>query len=898
MVCKKCGAPLPEGAKFCKKCGERTGLAPVRPRSDLEPTVAADDANLSVNRAIDADVERHNALIKSIWPDWTVTQKLGEGSFGRVYRAEREDTGTRFASAIKVITIPQNQAQLDSVRSELGQDEQSTTSYFRAMVDDCVNEIKMMESFKGTQNIVSVEDYKVIPNKGSVGWTILIRMELLTSFISYSKNKVFTEQEVIKLGIDICNALEYCAKLDVMHRDIKPENIFVSNFGDFKLGDFGIARKLERSDNGMSRKGTYNYMAPEIYNGGKYDFKSDIYSLGIVLYKLMNNNRFPLVDPRTPGVTYQQMQAAFEQRMAGAAFQKPVNAGDAFSAVILTACAFNPNERFATATAMKQALLNVQSGNVVRPREQTARIVRPGPTPAQRMAQTQVARPVVQPPVPVAPPAPPAPPVVEKPPKVKKERKKMSKGKKALIAILAVLIVLLGLVSYVGITYFTSGEYKVLKALDAGDYGDAAAQYDADMNNSVFWLRKWFRSQIEKDIAAYKDDYLSGAMEKDKARNALSAIVDMNIPDLSDNARDRRDEIDALEASKTAFDKAEDYMNGEAPRKEDYLAAIEQYKLVKEYDENYATAQSRITDATNKYRDAVLAEAQAKADAGDLEAARVIVENGLENLPGDATLSAKLTEYGAAVETRNKQEILDAAAKSVEENDYKAALQTLKNALVNAPGDVDYIARQREYETKYEQYVLAQVAELLDAKDYAGATNALNEALSVLPNSETLQTKLDEVNAGKPVSLPSESVILVNKNFDWAEAGTETPQDPFGNSYGGTFAVFDSDYSYSYDKEFYQQYRVDGKYKKITGTFAPHADIPEQGWATIQIYVAGEDNQDILVEPPLKKINRMTDGYSFEVDITGAKWVKIVVTTNGESHNNCAILANVQLWEN
>lgn len=894
MVCKKCGAPLPEGAKFCKNCGERTGLAPVRPRSDVEPTVAADDANLSVNRPVDADIARQNALIKSIWPDWTVTQKLGEGSFGRVYRAEREDTGTKFSSAIKVITIPQNQAQLDSVRSEIGLDDRSTTSYFQTMVNDCVNEIKMMESFKGTQNIVSVEDYKVIPHKDTIGWTILIRMELLTSFISYSKNKVFTEKEVIKLGIDICNALEYCAKLDVMHRDIKPENIFVSNFGDFKLGDFGIARKLERSNNSMSRKGTYNYMAPEIYNGGKYDFKSDIYSLGIVLYKLMNNNRFPLIDPRVQAVTYQQMQAAFEKRMAGAAFPKPANASDAFAAVILSACAFNPKDRFASATALKQALLNVQNGVAGRAYDATVRSPRAALTPEQMNAQTVVTP--VRPVQPVQPPI--QPPVKEKPVKEKKERKKMSKKKKALIGILVVLILLVGVAGYGAVTYFTSGEYKVLQALDAGDYSDAAAQYSEDMNDSIFWLRKWFRSQISKDITAYRDDYLSGAMDKDKAWNALSAIVDMNIPDLSDEAKAKRDEIDALEASKTAFEKAEGYMNADAPGKDDYLLAIEQYKLVKEYDENYTTAQSRITEATNKYRDAVLAEAQARADEGDPQAARVVIEKGLENLPDDETLTAKYNEYGAEAENRTKQEILDAAAKALEENDYKTAMQTLKNALAGAPGDVEYTARLRDYETKYEQYVLAQVAELLDAKDYNGATNVLNDALAVLPESETLKTKLDEVNAGKPVSLPSEDVVLVNKNFDWAEAGTETPKDPYGTAYSGTFAIFDSSYYSEDPKEFYQQYRVDGKYKKITGTFAPHADIPEDGSATIQIYVAGEDNQDVLVDTPLKTINRMTDGYSFTVDITGAKWVKIVVTTYGEDEKNCAILANVQLWEN
>ena len=83
--------------------------------------------------------------------------------------------------------------------------------------------------------------------------------------------KQLTEKEVIKLGMDLSKALEYCRKLKIIHRDIKPENIFVSRFGDFKLGDFGIARELERTMSGFSKKGTYSYMAPEMYKGEKYD---------------------------------------------------------------------------------------------------------------------------------------------------------------------------------------------------------------------------------------------------------------------------------------------------------------------------------------------------------------------------------------------------------------------------------------------------------------------------------------------------------------------------------------------------------------------------------------------------------------------------------------------------
>lgn len=79
---------------------------------------------------------------------------------------------------------------------------------------------------RGNSYIVSVEDFKVMEYLDVIGWEISIRMEYLTSFMDYCAEKQLTEKEVIKLGMDLSKALEYCRKLKIIHRDIKPENIF------------------------------------------------------------------------------------------------------------------------------------------------------------------------------------------------------------------------------------------------------------------------------------------------------------------------------------------------------------------------------------------------------------------------------------------------------------------------------------------------------------------------------------------------------------------------------------------------------------------------------------------------------------------------------------------------
>lgn len=296
--------------------------------------------------------------LSGIWPEWHIEKVLGRGSFGVVYKAVRLDHNIRSYSAIKVITIPTDGTQVDSLRSE-GLDMNATRTYLQGIVNDFVSEIQIMESFKGMQNIVSVEDYKVVERTDQIGWNIYIRMELLTPFNQYICDRKLSEAEVIKLGCDICTALEICQKRNIIHRDIKPENIFVNDFGDFKLGDFGIARKMENVTGGLSQKGTFNYMAPEVAGNGRYDGRADIYSLGIVLYRLLNQNRLPFLDTQKQLLSPNERRVAVERRLRGEPLPAPCEASPTMAALILSACAYDPNKRFSNPTAMKRALINV-----------------------------------------------------------------------------------------------------------------------------------------------------------------------------------------------------------------------------------------------------------------------------------------------------------------------------------------------------------------------------------------------------------------------------------------------------------------------------------------------------------------------------------------------------------
>lgn len=291
--------------------------------------------------------------------DWQITKLIGEGANGKVFEIEKSDFGVTTKSALKVITIPKSMSDVKAAMTE-GMDENSVTEYFRGFVHDIVKEIAIMSELKGHSNIVSYEDHCVIPHEDTVGWDILIRMELLTPMSDYLLSHKMTEKEVIQLGCDMCNALDYCQKKGLIHRDIKPENIFVNEEGRFKLGDFGIARAVEKTMGGLSKKGTESYMAPEVYLGKPYGATVDIYSVGLVLYKLMNNNRLPFLPPSDQPIRFEDRENALIQRMSGKAkIPSPTMADKKFSKVILKACAFEPKDRYHTPEEMLDALKNI-----------------------------------------------------------------------------------------------------------------------------------------------------------------------------------------------------------------------------------------------------------------------------------------------------------------------------------------------------------------------------------------------------------------------------------------------------------------------------------------------------------------------------------------------------------
>ena len=269
--------------------------------------------------------------------------KLGEGGFGAVYRL-RHQFNPNSKSVVKIITIPDDNMYRLIKRS-------GDMNKVNELVERCCREIELLELFRAHSNIVNIDNY-MVKEVDEIRRDILIQMEYLTDLHRYMDSHKMDEKEIVRMGVDICAALEEIQAHKIIHRDIKPGNIFISPRGSFKLGDFGIARDVAGKTE-VTGTGTPPYMSPEIYNRVTIDDgdkKVDMYSLGLMLYELLNDGYLPFTDR----MGYND---ATTMRLTGKEAIPPIKNCDKFlNDIILKSCAYRREDRYDNVTQMKRDL--------------------------------------------------------------------------------------------------------------------------------------------------------------------------------------------------------------------------------------------------------------------------------------------------------------------------------------------------------------------------------------------------------------------------------------------------------------------------------------------------------------------------------------------------------------
>jgi len=289
-----------------------------------------------------------------LWGSWKADELIAQEDGCELYRVHKEEWGKQYVSTVKLLSFLVGRNDIIEAQT-LGLDPAELPLYFKSLVD-VQNEIELMYRLRGGSNIVAYEDHAIFEQMDGKGWDVLIRMEYLQPISRVIQRSGLEASEAARLGSDICRALEVCAREDIIHRGIKDSSIFVSPRGEYKLGGFGMAREPNRGGRSALQSLSPLYMAPELYKEQGYDSSVDIYSLGIVMYKLLNRGRLPFLPPPPGTITAEDAERALLRRMSGEELPLPVNAGESIGTIVLKACSYYKKDRYKSPAEFRQKL--------------------------------------------------------------------------------------------------------------------------------------------------------------------------------------------------------------------------------------------------------------------------------------------------------------------------------------------------------------------------------------------------------------------------------------------------------------------------------------------------------------------------------------------------------------
>ena len=289
-------------------------------------------------------VDRMISEIEEAYKGWKIGKRISTGSSGTVVYEINRNYGCKEENVIKIVTLLEERVCWEDMTEESRRNYETQRKKAK---EKAVQEVALMYDLKTCENIVGYLDYGFleISDTDGISYVLTIHMFKYKDLDSIAKSKVLSESDIIKIGMDVCNALEACERKGIMHRDIKPGNIFYAedkDKGKYLLADFGISRIVEKGDLAHTYQGTWQFAAPEQFDGltgrNGYDHRVDIYSLGLTLYYLANNQKFPSCN------RYREEIAPIE------------GVNPELNRILLKACALSAGNRYSEASEMKTDL--------------------------------------------------------------------------------------------------------------------------------------------------------------------------------------------------------------------------------------------------------------------------------------------------------------------------------------------------------------------------------------------------------------------------------------------------------------------------------------------------------------------------------------------------------------
>jgi tetratricopeptide (TPR) repeat protein/predicted Ser/Thr protein kinase len=315
IECPKCQHENPDDTLYCGKCA-----APLLSPKEIEVTETIETPKKELTRGT------------TFADRYEIIEELGRGGMGRVYRVDDRELDQEVA--------------LKLIKPEIASD--------KRIIERFRNELKTARTIRH-KNVCGMFDLGEA--KGAYFITMeYIRGEDLKNLIR--KMGQLSTGQAVTIANQVCDGLSEAHRLGVVHRDLKPQNIMIDTTGNARIMDFGIARSLEgKGITGAGMMiGTPEYMSPEQVEGKDVDERSDIYSMGIILYEMVTG-RVPFEGdtPFTVGI---------KQKSEAPQNPKDINAqiSDDLNAVILKCLEKEKEKRYQSVVEVRSELDNIQKG--------------------------------------------------------------------------------------------------------------------------------------------------------------------------------------------------------------------------------------------------------------------------------------------------------------------------------------------------------------------------------------------------------------------------------------------------------------------------------------------------------------------------------------------------------
>jgi len=413
---------------------------------------------------------------------------------------------------------------------------------------------------------------------------------------------------------------------------------------------------------------------------------------------------------------------------------------------------------------------------------------------------------------------------------------------------------------------------EIEEALVNADYSFVVSTYNESVNGNDK-KEKQINAQIETEIENIENKYLEQQSSFDEAEKNLEIFTGIKNEELSKKAGEAKTRINLNESSAVALSEGiREY------EEKNYRGAMESLTKVRKESTSYDDARGK----TGECADALVQSVLSGRNAEEFSEVLKIIDSALKVYPDDPDIKKCRDDLRSEYDNVIKDDAIAAAEDSMKNGEFKAALETIKQALKVLKDNPDLLGKKTDYENIIREKYLDKANACAESGDYAGALTEIKNGLGILTNDKVLLSKRKEY---EPVSIRELECISEDPVF------TKRKTDNYGNSYENAM-INDIGYTGS-SGPVRHEYLVDSKYSHLEGIIYIPEGEKSSGFSSVVIKGDGF----ILYSSPL--MNKISQPVAFSVDIRGFNRLVFEWSNNSTYNNTSALnccLGNVHLY--